>query len=132
MSEKRPWEGQKLLLVDDSSMIRRQIQPIFTEIGFDVIDEAENGLLAIEKFNALKPDIVSLDIIMPELNGIDCFVQMTKIHPPSKFIFISCLAATYKKLGDKNKLLENQHLLDKPLQKKELLLALQALYQPKR
>jgi two-component system chemotaxis response regulator CheY len=61
---------KKILLVDDAAFMRMMLKDILTKNGYAVIGEAENGAIAIEKFKELKPDLVILDITMPELDGI--------------------------------------------------------------
>jgi two-component system chemotaxis response regulator CheY len=62
--------GKTILLVDDAAFMRMMLKDILTKNGYDVIGEAENGLIAIEKYKELKPDLVVLDITMPEMDGI--------------------------------------------------------------
>ena len=59
-----------ILLVDDAAFMRMMLKDILTKNGYDVVGEAENGMKAIEKYKELKPDLVILDITMPELDGI--------------------------------------------------------------
>ena len=60
-----------ILLVDDAAFMRMMLKDILTKNGFNVVGEAENGLKAIEKYKELKPDLVILDITMPEMDGIE-------------------------------------------------------------
>jgi two-component system chemotaxis response regulator CheY len=59
-----------ILLVDDAAFMRMMLKDILTKNGYDVVGEAENGARAIEKYKELKPNLVILDITMPELDGI--------------------------------------------------------------
>ena len=59
-----------ILLVDDAAFMRMMLKDILTKNGYDVIGEAENGVIAIEKYKELKPNLVILDITMPEMDGI--------------------------------------------------------------
>ena len=67
-------EGKSVLIVDDSDRIREELRSEYSEQGFKVVGECENGLQAIE-FLEEHPniDLVSLDIIMPEMDGIECY-----------------------------------------------------------
>lgn len=66
----------KVLLADDSAFMRKVLKDILEGIGFTNFVEAENGVEAIEKFNAEKPGLVMLDIIMPTKNGIDVLKEI--------------------------------------------------------
>ena len=59
----------RILVVDDAAFMRMMIKDILTKNGFEVVGEAENGQVAIEKYKELKPDLVTMDITMPEWTG---------------------------------------------------------------
>ena len=63
----------KILIVDDAAFMRLTIKTILEKNGFEVIGEAKNGLEAIEKYTTLKPDVVTMDITMPEMSGVEAF-----------------------------------------------------------
>ena len=65
----------KILIVDDSRTSRRMLRNILVENGHEVIGEAENGQIGFEKYIELKPDIVTLDITMPVLDGLGAVLQ---------------------------------------------------------
>ena len=62
--------AKNILVVDDAAFMRMMIKDILTKNGYNVVGEAENGAKAMEKYNELKPDIVLMDITMPEVDGI--------------------------------------------------------------
>ena len=62
--------GKRILIVDDAAFMRMMIKDILTKNDYEVVGEAENGLKAIEKYKDLRPDLVLMDITMPELDGI--------------------------------------------------------------
>ena len=62
--------GKRVLIVDDAAFMSMMIKDILTKNGYDVVGEAENGQVAIEKYRDLKPDLVTMDITMPEMDGI--------------------------------------------------------------
>jgi len=62
--------AKTILLVDDAAIMRMMLKDILTKSGYDVVGEAENGVKAIEKYKELKPNLVIMDITMPEMNGI--------------------------------------------------------------
>ena len=62
--------GQRVLIVDDSPIMRQMLVKIFTEEGFSVAGEAADGAEALELFESLQPDLTTLDIVMPKMRGI--------------------------------------------------------------
>lgn len=88
---------KKVLVVDDSVLMRKLISEIINSIeGFTVIDEAKDGIEAIDKFRYHKPDIVTLDIEMPKLNGLLCLERIMKIRPVPVIVL-----SAYSKEGSK-------------------------------
>ena len=62
--------AKNILICDDAAFMRMMIKDILTKNGYNVIGEAENGAKGVEKYNELKPDLVLMDITMPEMDGI--------------------------------------------------------------
>lgn len=60
----------KILIVDDALFMRKLIRDTLHPLGYNIVGEAANGIEAIQKFQELKPDLLTMDIIMPELDGI--------------------------------------------------------------
>ncbi|MDL2273066.1 response regulator [Oscillospiraceae bacterium OttesenSCG-928-G22] len=83
--------GNKILVVDDAAFMRMMIKEVLTKNGFDVVGEAENGVKAVEKYKELTPDLVIMDITMPELSGIDALKQIKEIDPNAKVIMCSAM-----------------------------------------
>lgn len=81
----------KVLIVDDAAFIRAQLKQLLMSNGFEVIGEAENGLVALEKIKELKPDLVTLDITMPEMNGIQCMAEISKLEHKPTVIMVSAM-----------------------------------------
>ncbi|HEX2944822.1 MAG TPA: response regulator [Clostridia bacterium] len=71
--------------------MRMSLRKIVSHIGFNVIAEAENGLAAVAKFKELRPDVVTLDITMPEMNGIEALKEIKKIDPDVRAIIVSAM-----------------------------------------
>lgn len=80
----------KVLLVDDAAFMRMRCSKLLKEKGFEVV-EAENGLDAIEKYKAENPDIVFMDITMPEMDGITAVTEIVKIDPSAKIAMLSAM-----------------------------------------
>lgn len=79
------------MLVDDASFMRMMLKNILVGSGYEVVGEAENGAKAIEQFKALKPDLVIMDIIMPEMGGIDAVREIIKLNPSAKILMCSSM-----------------------------------------
>lgn len=82
---------KRVLIVDDASFMRISLRKILENNGFDVIGEAKNGLEAISKYVTLKPDIVTMDITMPEMDGVEALIEIKKQDPTAKVVMISAL-----------------------------------------
>lgn len=83
--------SKKILIVDDAAFMRMMIKDILSKNGYEVVGEAENGAKAIEKFKELTPDLVIMDITMPELDGIVAVKEIKKIDGDSKIIMCSAM-----------------------------------------
>jgi len=80
-----------VLIVDDAAFMRISIKNMLTKNGYDVVGEAENGLIAVEMYKDLRPDIVTMDITMPEMTGLDALKEITKLDPQSKVVMVSAM-----------------------------------------
>lgn len=80
----------KVLLVDDAAFMRMRCAKLLTENGYSV-DEAENGQDAIDKYIAIKPDLVLMDITMPVMDGLTAVAEIKKIDPNAKIVMCSAL-----------------------------------------
>lgn len=83
--------SKKILIVDDAAFMRMMIKDILTKNGYEVVGEAENGARAIEKYKELIPDLVIMDITMPEVDGIQAVKEIKKINGESKIIMCSAM-----------------------------------------
>ncbi|MFC4101743.1 response regulator [Paenibacillus xanthanilyticus] len=81
----------KILVVDDAAFMRLMLKDILTKGGHEVVGEAENGLVAIERYNNLKPDLVTMDITMPEMEGIDAVKEIRKSDPSARIVMCSAM-----------------------------------------
>lgn len=81
----------RILIVDDAKFMRMTLTNILQKGNHEVIGEAENGRLAIEQYKELNPDIVTMDITMPEMTGIEAVKQIKAINPNAKIIMCSAM-----------------------------------------
>ncbi|WP_019879190.1 response regulator [Succinispira mobilis] len=81
----------RILVVDDAAFMRMMIKDILSKNGFEVVGEAENGQIAVEKYKELKPDLVTMDITMPELDGIGAVKEIKKINPAAVIVMCSAM-----------------------------------------
>jgi len=80
-----------VLIVDDALFMRMMIKDILTKDGFEIVGEAENGVEAVKKFVELKPDLVTMDIVMPEMDGIEAVRNIIKTDPDAKVLMCSAM-----------------------------------------
>ena len=81
----------KILVVDDAIFMRSMIRDIFARSPFVIAGEAENGQEAIEMYKELRPDITTMDIVMPEVDGITALKEIIKLDAQAKVIMCSAL-----------------------------------------
>lgn len=83
--------GKNILIVDDAAFMRMMIKDILTKNGYNVVGEAENGVKAVEKYNELSPDLVIMDITMPEMDGIEAVKTIKGINSDAVIIMCSAM-----------------------------------------
>jgi two-component system chemotaxis response regulator CheY len=80
-----------VLVCDDAIFMRTMIGDILTQAGFEVVGEAETGSQAVEKYRQLKPELVTMDIVMPDMGGIDAVREIVKQDPDAKILMCSAM-----------------------------------------
>jgi two-component system chemotaxis response regulator CheY len=83
--------AKNILVCDDAAFMRMMIKDILTKNGYNVAGEAENGLKAVEKYAEVKPDLVLLDITMPEMDGIQALKKIKESDPNALVIMCSAM-----------------------------------------
>ena len=83
--------AKRILIVDDAAFMRMMIKDILTKNGYNVAGEAENGLKAVEKFKEVNPDLVLMDITMPEMDGIEALKRIKAADPSASVIMCSAM-----------------------------------------
>jgi len=83
--------AKRVLIVDDAAFMRMILKDIVSKNGFEVAGEAGNGLEAVDKYRELQPDVVTMDITMPEMNGIDAIKKIRETYPEARIIVCSAM-----------------------------------------
>lgn len=83
--------AKRILICDDTAFMRMTLRRVLESNGYEVVGEAENGLDAIEKYQELRPDIVTMDITMPKMDGITAIKEIMKIDPNARIIVCSAM-----------------------------------------
>ena len=83
--------AKNILICDDAAFMRMMIKDILSKNGYNVAGEAENGAKAVEKYAELKPDLVLMDITMPEMDGLQALKEIKKLDGDAKIIMCSAM-----------------------------------------
>ncbi|NLT37794.1 MAG: response regulator [Methanomassiliicoccus sp.] len=110
---------KKVMIVDDSMVMRAMIKDVLTKEGFEVVGQAKNGKEALEQYPKLNPDLVTMDIIMPGEHGTDVVKKMMDLDKDARIIIVSGL-------NQKNLVMQAmdngaKEFLVKPFENKELI-----------
>jgi Response regulator containing CheY-like receiver domain and AraC-type DNA-binding domain len=111
----------KILIVDDSLIQRINLKKLLTANGHEIVGECSNGAEAVKKYRELMPDLVTMDITMPEMNGLEALRIILGDNPKAKVIMISAL-------GQEDKILEALgigalHYITKPYEPEQVFAA---------
>ena len=90
----------RVLVVDDAAFMRKMVSDALSKAGHEVIGEASNGVEAVESFRSLKPELTTLDITMPEKDGLAALGEIMTLDPSARVIMCSAL-------GQESKVLES-------------------------
>ncbi|NEZ45856.1 response regulator [Clostridium niameyense] len=81
----------KVLIVDDAAFMRMMIKDILEKNGFEIVGEASNGIKAVEIYKKENPDVVTMDITMPDMDGIEAVKAIREYNPSAKIIMCSAM-----------------------------------------
>jgi two-component system chemotaxis response regulator CheY len=127
---KNSWFGQNVVIIDDSGVVREELRVKFEACGFKVVAVAVNGLHGLELVKQHRPDLVSIDIIMPEMDGIECYKKIRAFDPNIKCVIISWLAGDAKIIDKLSTVVPKYILQAKPLSQSDLESRIQRIYHP--
>ncbi len=88
----------KVMIVDDSMVLRDHIENYSVANNFEVVAKARDGADAVRKFELTKPDLVTMDLTMPNVDGVECIRRIIAMNPKTKILVISALADKYTAL----------------------------------
>ncbi len=111
--------SKRVLIVDDALFMRTMLRDIFVEAGWQVVGEADDGERAVEEYVRLKPDVVTMDVVMPAMGGIDALKRILLYDPQACIVVCSAL-------GQKQMMMEAiqagaRDFIVKPFQKEQVL-----------
>lgn len=115
----------KLMIVDDSNIIRNRIQRAYNSNKFMMVATANSGVDAIEKFQTHRPDVITMDLTMPQMDGLECIQKIVAMDPNVRILVVSALSD--KATGIEALALGASGFLCKPFSEEELVEALDEL-----
>lgn len=108
----------KVLVVDDSAFMRMTLKHLLSQCGHEVVGEAEDAPSAVQKYQALKPDLVTMDIIMPVESGLEAVREIVKADPNAKIVMVSAMGQD--KIVEEALSYGAKGFISKPVQKEKL------------
>lgn len=83
--------AKKILIVDDAVFMRMKLKDILEKNGYEVVGEAQNGQEAFDSYQAVSPDLVTMDITMPEVDGLEALKMIREVDPAAKVVMCSAM-----------------------------------------
>ncbi|HHT46375.1 MAG TPA: response regulator [Firmicutes bacterium] len=83
--------GKRILITDDTAFMRMTLRNVLEKNGYEVVAEAEDGLQAVEMYSDIRPDLVTMDITMPRMDGIEAIKRIMAIDPDARIIVVSAM-----------------------------------------
>lgn len=88
--------GKRIMIVDDAAVMRVMLKQLLTKNGYEIAIEAVNGQDAVDKYPMIKPDLVTMDITMPDMDGISAVKEIIKMDPNAKIVMCSAMGTIDK------------------------------------
>lgn len=120
----------KLMIVDDSNIIRNRIERSLKDLSIEVVASASNGEVALELFREHQPDLITMDLTMPKVDGLECIRRIRALSSDVSILVVSALSD--RKTGLKALQYGARGFICKPFTEEQLVLALGKLIQQKR
>ena len=111
--------AKRIMIVDDSRVIELQLEQLLEETGYEVAAICRDGETAIAAYEEVKPDLVTMDIIMPGMDGLETARTILEAHPEAKIVMISSLA--YDDTINESKEIGAKDFIFKPFDKEQIL-----------
>ena len=83
--------SRKVLVVDDVAFVRKTLSDLLTQAGYQVVGEATDGTDAVAKYSQLRPDLVTMDVVMPQMSGIEATKKIIKLDKEARVVIISAM-----------------------------------------
>lgn len=117
---------KSIMIVDDSLFVRLNLKKILENQGYQIVAEAANGLEAIEKYQALRPDLVTMDITMPVLDGISALERICTVDRQACVVMVSAMGQEAKIIEAMNK--GARHFIVKPFKENDVVNIIGAVF----
>ena len=114
--------GKRIMIVDDSRVVEMQMKRMLEDTGYEVVSYCQDGETAIAQYGEVLPDLVTMDIIMPGMDGLETARAILEDHPDARIVMVSSLA--YDDTIDEAKSIGTKTFIYKPLDKEQLLATL--------
>ena len=111
--------SKRIMVVDDSRLARVQLGDVLEGTDYEIASYVRSGEDAIEQYDAVKPDLVTMDIIMQGMDGLDAAEVILKNHPDARIVMISSLA--YEDTFERAKAIGARGFIDKPFHQEQLI-----------
>ena len=118
--------SKKIMVVDDSRIAQLQLQEVLSGTEYEVVSCCQNGEDAIKQYDTVKPDLVTMDIVMPGIDGLDAARLLMQTHPDARVLMVSSLA--YDDTIDEAKKIGAKGFVYKPFDQEQLLKAFEAAF----
>ena len=115
--------GTRIMVVDDSPMIFAQMESLLKDTEFEIAAYCQDGEEAVAQYDQVRPDLITMDIIMPGMDGLETAQVLLEDHPEARIVMVSSLA--YDETFEEARTIGAKGFIDKPFEKDRLVEALQ-------